>query len=378
MPIIWAAISGHGYGHAAQVVPVLNTLAILVPDLAVILRTLVPASFFADRLRVPWTLQSVQQDIGCIQDGPMHIDVEATWEAHTRFHADWPSRLQREVEAIHAAAPRVIVADTPYLAIRAGAEAGVPTVCLANLTWHDILTPFVEESTSNRRAILAEIASHYAKASSALRIAPGLPLSPIRDVTDIGAVSELAAPVRDALRKRLEVADHERLVLVGFGGVPLKTLPWEAMEAMSGYRFIVDDPVTRRSSRIFSLGSLPYGFRSLIPSVDVIMTKPGYGTVVEAVAARVPVVYVRRYNFADEQPLVEFLGQYGRSTELSREDFQTGRWQKTLEAVEHQHLPAAVPSFSGAADAARFLARYFESPDSPPSDGKVSSTFFNT
>ena len=26
MPYIWCAISGHGYGHAAQVVPVLNAL----------------------------------------------------------------------------------------------------------------------------------------------------------------------------------------------------------------------------------------------------------------------------------------------------------------------------------------------------------------
>ncbi|MDF0644494.1 MAG: hypothetical protein P0111_10710 [Nitrospira sp.] len=358
MSIIWAAISGHGYGHAAQVVPVLNTLGALIPDLTVILRTLVPASFFTDRLRVPWTLQPVQQDIGCIQQGPMHIDVAATWEAHARFHADWSSRLRREVEAIRSVGPRVIVADTPYLALRAGAKAGVPTVCLANLTWHDILTPFIDGTRPDQHDILTEIGGHYATAGSALRIAPGLPLSPLRDVTDIGAISELAVPVHEALRKRLELLDDERLVLVGFGGVPLTSLPWEAMESMSGYRFIVDGPITRRSSRIFPLGSLPYSFRSLIPSVDVIMTKPGYGTVVEAVAARVPVIYVRRHNFADEQPLVEFLGQYGRSCELSREDFQAGRWEETFEVVEDQHMPAAAPSFSGAADAARYLVRY--------------------
>lgn len=361
MPIIWAAISGHGYGHAAQVVPVLNTLGTMVPDLAVVLRTLVPASFFTDRLRVPWTLQPVQQDIGCIQRGPMHIDVAATWEAHARFHADWSPRLQREVDAIRSAGPRVIVADAPYLALRAGAEAGVPTVCLANLTWHDILTPFMDGARPDQRGILAEMAEHYAVTGSALRIAPGLPLSPIRDVTNIGVIAELADPIRDQLRKRLELLDDERLVLVGFGGVPLTSLPWEAMEAMRGYRFIVDDPLTRRSSRIFSLASLPYNFRSLIPSVDVIMTKPGYGTVAEAVAARVPVVYVRRYNFADEQPLVEFLGQYGRSYELSREDFQAGKWQTAFEAVERQRMVPIVPSFSGAADAARHLAHYFES-----------------
>ena len=56
MPIIWCAISGHGYGHAAQVVPVLNALGSLVPGLTAILRTTVPASFFHDRLTIQWEL----------------------------------------------------------------------------------------------------------------------------------------------------------------------------------------------------------------------------------------------------------------------------------------------------------------------------------
>jgi hypothetical protein len=82
LPLIWAAISAHGFGHAAQVVPVLNALGRLVPDLRVILRTTVPASFFNDRLMIPWELSASQQDIGCIQNGPLTIDVEATWREH--------------------------------------------------------------------------------------------------------------------------------------------------------------------------------------------------------------------------------------------------------------------------------------------------------
>ena len=79
MPLIWCAISGHGYGHAAQVVPVLNALGVLVPGLTAVLRTTVPSSFFRDRLTIPWDLQPVQQDVGCIQDGPLKIDIDATW-----------------------------------------------------------------------------------------------------------------------------------------------------------------------------------------------------------------------------------------------------------------------------------------------------------
>ena len=70
MPLIWAAISGHGFGHAAQVVPVLNALDRLVPDLRVLLRTTVPPAFFKDRLLPPWDMSPVQQDVGCVQKGP--------------------------------------------------------------------------------------------------------------------------------------------------------------------------------------------------------------------------------------------------------------------------------------------------------------------
>ncbi|NJN36261.1 MAG: hypothetical protein HC794_03395, partial [Nitrospiraceae bacterium] len=85
----------------------LNALGRLVPNLRVLLRTMVPASFFEHRLTVPWELSAVQQDIGCIQNGPLTIDVEATWREHNRFHLTWDDRMRAEVDAIRAARPDI-------------------------------------------------------------------------------------------------------------------------------------------------------------------------------------------------------------------------------------------------------------------------------
>ncbi|MDP3599135.1 MAG: hypothetical protein Q8S75_19295, partial [Nitrospirota bacterium] len=243
MPLLWCAISGHGYGHAAQVVPVLNALGALVPDLTVVLRTTVPASFFRDRLTVPWELQSVQQDVGCIQDGPLTIDTEKTWAAHERFHATWETRLSDEVAAMQMASPALIIADTPYLAIEAGFRAQIPTVALANFTWDLVLKDYCQASDQSHQPLIQSIRDSYAKADRALRITPAPDINAFSQLRDIDPIASPSSPERSRLASALDLKPNERTVLVGFGGIPLKSLPLEQMEQLHPYRFLFDGPV---------------------------------------------------------------------------------------------------------------------------------------
>ena len=358
MPLIWAAISAHGFGHAAQVVPVLNALGRLVPDLRAILRTTVPASFFNDRLAIPWELSAVQQDIGCIQDGPLTINVEATWLEHERFHATWNDRLQLEVKAMKAARPDVVLADTPYLALAAGKAAAIPTVALASFTWDLVLSGYIAPPSIDKSALLHAIRQSYAQADVALRIIPAPKIDSFHRIDDIGPIAEPASSARDQLAAALALAKGERTVLVGFGGIPLTSLPFADLEQLTDYRFLFDGPILPGSTKFVSTHSLPFSFKTLMASVDIIMTKPGYGTIVEAVALQQPIVYVRRYNFADEPPLVDYLHRYGRAVELSIDDFMRGRWEPALRQVLASPAPSlSAHSPTGAAEAAGFIAQ---------------------
>lgn len=357
MPIIWCAISGHGYGHAAQVVPVLHALRSLVPDLRIILRTTVPTNYFQDRLIGQWEYQDIQQDVGCIQDGPLTVDVPATWAAYRQFHASWDKRLAVEVAAIQQSQPDLILSDTSYLALAAGAIAGRPTIAMASLTWDEILDPYRAPGDPLQQELVATIRQAYAQADLALRIEPGLSMPAFRKIQNIGPIASLFSSQRETIRARLGVTPQEHLVLVGFGGIPLHDLPWKQMSAMSSFRFIVDGPVESRYSRIVSLRDLPFRFSTVLVSVDAVMTKPGYGTVVECVTSQIPLVYVRRYNFADEIPLVDYIARYGRGIELAVDDFHSGNWQRALEQALTLPLPnESPPSPTGADEAARLLA----------------------
>jgi hypothetical protein len=323
------------------------------------LRTTVPASFFRPRLTIDWTVSPAEQDVGCVQRGPLNIDVPATWAAYERFHAAWESDLEDEVAALRASRADLVLADISHLAIEAGRRAGLRTVGLCNLSWDIVLEGLLTSHYDGHRRVLDHIRLAYRNADLMIRIAPGLPMPAFPTVTDVGpVVGPLQASIPQ-LRAMLNTSQDERLVLVGFGGIPLDAVPFNHMDQMRGHRFLFDGPVPSGCSRVHSMPALQVPFSSALASCDAIVTKPGYATVVEAVALQKPVVYVRRYNFADEDSLVSYLHRYGRGAELSMKDFDTGRWEESLDCVWSAAPPReAAPPATGGAQAAKFLAPY--------------------
>ncbi len=358
MPSIWCAISGHGYGHAAQVVPVLNALGDLVPGLTAILRTTVPASFFQDRLAIPWEHQSRATRHRLYPRRTSQDRYRRDMGGTPTFPRNLEARLSHEIAAMQAASPALVIADTPYLAIEAGSCAQIPTVALASFTWDLVLKEYCHASDHAQQQLIQRIRESYAKADMALRITPAPTINAFSNVIDIGPIANPSPPEQNRLASALNLVPNEKTVLVGFGGIALTSLPFEQMEQLHHYRFLIDSPVPPGYSRIHSIKTLPFSFKTLLASVDLIMTKPGYGTIVEAVALQQPVLYVRRYNFVDEQPLVDYLHRYGRGMELSLDDFVKGRWEAALRTVLDLLTPTTPPpSATGAADAATILAK---------------------
>lgn len=359
MPLIWCSVSGHGYGHAAQVVPVLNELGRLTPGLKTIIRTTVPSQFFDGRLDVEWELSQAQQDIGCIQRGPLTIDVEETWAEHFRFHANWDKRIHEEEQAIRSRNPDFLLSDISYLAIEAGNRAGVSAIGLCNLSWDLVLEPYHDPTNHKQAEALKLIQCAYGKTELILRPTPGLPMKSFRKTVKVGPIAHPLKPARSRLSEMVGATPGERLVLVGFGGIALESLPFDHMEQLTGYRFIIGGPVPDYCNRAHSVSAIPLPFGSLFAATDILVTKPGYNMIVEAVAQKKPVIYVKRHNFADEESLVHYLHRYGRGIELSAEDFAAGRWLDALESTQSLPQPAeAAPLPTGAAEAAQILAGY--------------------
>ena len=361
MPLIWCAVSGHGFGHAAQVVPVLNELGRLIPSLKVVLRTAIPAWYFQDRLQLPWDISPCEQDVGCVQQGPLHIDVQRTWAAYHRFHKNWADKVAEETAALKRHSPQVVISDIAYLAIEAGARAEVPVVGLSSICWDQVLIHLEHEMPPESAPVINQIQRSYSNADLMIRVAPAISMPAFHRAQDISPIAMPGEANRQGVRDAVGAAAQERVVVITFGGIPLTSLPWNRIEAMTGYRFIVAGPVPPEAHRVVSSDTLPFRFQTIMASCDILLTKPGYATIVEAVASGTRVVYVRRYNFRDEDSLLAYLHRYGYGLELSIEDFLNGQWEQTMQtvlALPSLHTP--VPPATGAAEAAAILKRYIE------------------
>jgi hypothetical protein len=362
MTIVWCSISAHGFGHAAQLMPILNELGAVIDDIKVILRTQVPAEFFQRHLDVKWELQVAQQDVGCIQQGPLDLDVAATWSAYAQFHTNWERKVVEEARAIHSAKVKLVIANISHLAIAGAAYAHYPVVGIASLSWDRVLEVYRQDHCPTHLSILQTIRSGYAQANQLIRLHPGIEMPAFRSSIDVGPSIPLMKPNSGELRKLLGIPENEWIVLIAFGGIPLTNLPLNQVESLSGFHFLVGElPSSTCYKRVHRLEDIAIPFSEILKQADIIMTKPGYGTVMAAVHNGKMVVYVRRHNFIDEQCLVDYIHRHGRGMELSREAFEAGNWEATLRAVLTVPDATESPPSPGHRDAVRVLSTYLQS-----------------
>ncbi len=358
---VWCAISAHGYGHAAQVVHILNEWGKQNPAIRVILRTEVPEQFFRENLKVRWQLQLSQQDVGCVQQGPFYIDIPKTWDAYKTFHDQWDQKIEEEAQAILESKPDLVVSNISYLAIAAAHRLGYPCMALASLSWDQVLLPYRENGNVDQESILCAIQNAYALSGQLIRLYPAIDMPVFKKVQEVGPIVPLNQDAGQPIKDRLGIPTQEALVLLAFGGIPVTNFPFEEMGSIEGMHFIGPGfPKHLPGTRIHRVEDARMNFEAILSQADIIMSKPGYATLTSAVHHQVPLVYVRRHNFVDEPKLVDYVCRFGRAVELPLADFETGNWGPSLHAALGHSTNPENPPQNGNEEAAALLQSYLQ------------------
>lgn len=338
MAHLFIAVTAHGYGHLAQVAPVIEALSRQRPGLRVTLQSDIDPQLASGRLPAGFTQIHEATDIGLLMDGPLTTRWSDTLPLYNEFGADYGRRLRQEMTLLERAAPDLVLADVPWLPLDAARRLGIPAVALCSLNWYDILRlgPVAEQVPEG---LLESIRAVYAGADLFIRPAPSMPMEWLPNARDVGPIAYRYPDRREALRRELGIAPQRPLALMQFGGFqgfdPLEDWP----EQDQVHWLIQDLPGGPRRDAS-SLTAIGLRVPQVMGSCDLMVCKPGYGTYAEAAVNAIPVLFVKRGDWPEEEALVPWLDQRVPTREITRADLEAGTLSAALEDLLGRARPA--------------------------------------
>lgn len=358
--MIVAYVSGHGYGHATRTGEVLRALRELEPETPLAVVSAAPEWLFRKAIPGPLAFRSLECDVGLVQRDALVIDESATAARWQAFASGWNLRVDSEARWLRASKARVVLGDIPPLAFEAARRAGLPSVALGNFSWD-----WVYRRLAPREPCLAAAADACAQAYSTCGLLLRLPfagdLSAFPRVEDVPLVARRPAVSRAGARRRLGLGDGRPLVLLSFGGIGLPGFDSAVLDALVGYRFVTVGPAATSSGSLCvvaptALDAAGLGYQDLVGAADVVVTKPGYGIVSDAIGARTRLVYTDRGDFPEYPIMVREMARYLPCAYVSNADLLAGRLEGPLREVLAAPEVLA-PDLGGAVHAAARLLR---------------------
>jgi hypothetical protein len=335
--VIALYLSGHGFGHMTRACEVLAEVRRRAPALPLVVTGTVPEPLVRRAIPGDLSFRRLACDVGLVQRDALRVDEPATASACAAFDAGWDERADAEAAFLREAGVRLVVADIPPLPFDAAARAGIPAVGLGNFSWD-----WIYRHLARRLPALSASADRAARAYGRAALLLELPfagdLSAFPRRERIGLVVRRPRLPRAESRRRLGLDDRPA-VLLSFGGLGLDAL---AAPSSRAYRWLLPADVDHR------LAGLGLTYPDVVHAVDVVVTKPGYGIVTDAIAAGTRLVYTERGDFPEYPILVEEMAGLLACEHVSNADLLAGRLEAPLGRVLARPVPPP-PDLGGAA-----------------------------
>jgi hypothetical protein len=116
-PIIYIAITNHGFGHATRTASIANTIQKLCPEVLLIIVTTAPRWLLESYIEGDFILRQRAFDLGVIQADSLTMDKPATLEKLREIKKNYKSLIASEVNFIRQNRVNIILADIPLVTL---------------------------------------------------------------------------------------------------------------------------------------------------------------------------------------------------------------------------------------------------------------------
>jgi hypothetical protein len=346
-------ISSHGFGHFAQSATVINQLARQLSGIDITIRTKVESRIVDSRVLVPHQIINHASDFGMLMTSALDVDREKSFSQYAELHKNFDKRVHEEARQLEKLKPDLLFSNVSYLSIAAAKKLDIPVVALCSLNWADIFNGYFNSPEASE--IYHQMVDAYNLADVFLCPQPSMAMPQLKNIKNISPLAGLGTNIRRKLLARFDADEETRIVLIAPGGIPTE-IPVESWPNYKDIVYITSWKAETDRRDMVDITELGYSFVDVLKSVDAVLTKPGYGTVSEAMCNHVPMMYILRHDWPEEPFLVRWCKEFGKVLEVERDLLNTGEIKKPLEALLGKEWKKPAPVPDGDLEATKIIA----------------------
>ncbi|UOD50368.1 hypothetical protein [Orrella daihaiensis] len=357
---IMAAISAHGFGHLAQIAPVINACQRLsdqgvAPEFELTFRSTLPRTQIAARVPRPFHLDIGADDFGMVMLDALRVDLLQSLQRYAILHQRWDEHVETLAQHLQTRRLTGVLADAPYLTLAAAKAANIPSVAICSLNWAEILEQCVRRDPEATKAAgvsaaqLTQILQQMREAYSSTRLVmrpqpaidtPGFKTMLIEPLT-AGAPPSKRAELLAWIKQQTNylTADEDCwIVLTSMGGINLPLHPESWPTTCMGRKliYLMDRDLVGHSSHAIGFDLNRFDFAVMMASCDVVLTKPGYGMFVETRVNRKPLLYLERDQWPESDCLMQWAHEQMHARKITLQQIATGDFADELAAMLQQ------------------------------------------
>jgi hypothetical protein len=323
-PILYVAITNHGFGHATRAASVAAEVQRLFPDVLLILVTTAPRWLLEAYLPGDFIHRPRALDVGVIQTDSITMDKTTTLEKLQQVRLQQRQIIAGEVSFINQNRVGLILADIPPLAALIAKAAGIPCWMMSNFGWD-----FIYRAWGGEFVEIADwIGDCFGQCDRLFRLPMHEPMSAFPNLTDVGFTGGTPRFEVEHLRQTFGVkADREQTVLMTFGGLGLEQIPYQNLERFPDWQFLTFDRNAPDLPNLIPITDRQYRPVDLMPVCGRVLSKPGFSTFSEACRTGTPIVSITRDDFAESPMLLRGMQDYAQHQILQPEQFFAGDWE---------------------------------------------------
>jgi len=300
-------ISDYGFGHASRSVALIRRLLEMERDIKIIISHSFALRFLWDSFKGEnrVAFRPLETDIGYIlRKDSTEPDIKTLNAEYSKYMRKWESLIAQETHFLQVTKVDLVISDICAFPFAAAHALNIPSIGISNFTWHIVYQGLIPD------CLLGPLKEAYEKMSYFFALAGNNEpdwgrkgnysfgfFTRTVDKNEVNRIRELVNPTGE-----------KTVVFFGLGmkssvtsliGLPL----WDSPNCV----FLISSNVPVRRPNVFPIPRDYTESQNYIAAADLVISKPGWGTLSEAVCAHRPLLLLDRPAMKEDQHTISFL-----------------------------------------------------------------------